>query len=118
MTTQSSLLVLFLLLCSTTFLSHLATAQEFPGRGDGYKRIKDVKYYHVVDIANYAIEEHNRQTGQELQFVRIIRGYLDGRYYKLIILAKDHGRKQRYEAVVWEKLWDKLRELVSFKLLA
>ena len=107
----SSFLVFFVVLSAIALETHAAKDYPTPG----WTRIKKVEDYHVQGIADFAVREHNRQTGENLKYVRIYRGYVDGQYYRLFIQAKDGVNAKKYEAVVFEKLWDKIRELVYFR---
>ncbi|XP_010542197.1 PREDICTED: cysteine proteinase inhibitor 5 [Tarenaya hassleriana] len=81
----------------------------------GWKPIKDVSDPHVVEIAKYAVEEHNKQSKTDLKLDRVVSGQTQvvaGTNYKLIIAASD-GKS--YEAIVWEKPWEHFRKLTSFR---
>ncbi|CAA7395487.1 unnamed protein product [Spirodela intermedia] len=106
-----SFLLLLAVLSAVAFQSHATKGYPTPG----WNRIKKVEDYHVQSIARFAVAEHNRQTGDKLEYVRIYRGYVDGQYYRLFIQATDQVKARKYEAVVFEKLWDKVRELVYFR---
>ena len=71
-------------------------------------------YYRALDVVKFAIAQHNRQTGEKLEFVRIYRGYINGQYYKLFFQAKVDYEADKYETVVLEKGPKKQREVVYF----
>ncbi|XP_050228521.1 cysteine proteinase inhibitor 5 [Mercurialis annua] len=90
------------------------------GRGPmvgGWSKIKDLKDAHVVEIGKYAVAEYNRRSQTSLDFKSILKGeeqVVAGVNYKLV-LAVDGGESKKYEAIVWEKSWEKFQNLTSFK---
>ncbi|XP_078430699.1 cysteine proteinase inhibitor 1-like [Wolffia australiana] len=111
MTTQLRSILLLALLSAVIVHSYATSNPPTPG----WTRIKKVEDYHVQSMAEFAVAEHNKRTGENLEYIRIYRGYVDGQYYRLFIEATNHVKAQKYEGVVFEKLWDKIRELVYFK---
>lgn len=75
----------------------------------------------VRGIAEFAVAEHNGEAKSPLRFVSVVKGekqVVAGTRYRLALRARDGGRKEaEYEAVVWEKAWEKFRRLISFTLL-
>ncbi|XP_010449778.1 PREDICTED: cysteine proteinase inhibitor 4-like [Camelina sativa] len=106
------------LICLSLILLPLVSVVE-SGLLGGAKPIKDVSDPNVVAIANYAIEEHNKQSKENLVFVKVVEGttqVVSGTKYDLKIAAKNGGGQiKNYEAVVVEKLWLRSKSLESFK---
>ncbi|MQM15186.1 hypothetical protein Taro_048125 [Colocasia esculenta] len=86
----------------------------------GYQPIADIDDPYVQEIGKFAVEEHNKQAGQGLVFVRVVSGeqqVVAGTNYKLVIAAEDAGATNKYEAVVYDKPWENFRELTSFAIM-
>ncbi|KAJ0973622.1 hypothetical protein J5N97_015587 [Dioscorea zingiberensis] len=102
-----------------THLFHGSNAKKPPLLG-GSHPIKNLKDPHILEIANFAVSEHNKECKSNLIFQRLVGGKIgvvEGLEYHLIIEAKDGTKLSRYEAVVWEREWLNFRQLTSFKLL-
>lgn len=78
----------------------------------------------VVETAEFAVSEHNKESGSTLVFTKLIGGEkqrVAGWVYKLAIEAKD-GKENlidiggKYSTIVWENEKGKL-ELMSFEPL-
>ncbi|KAI7756892.1 hypothetical protein M8C21_030306 [Ambrosia artemisiifolia] len=83
----------------------------------GWKPIPNVTDPTVVDIGKFAIDEHNKEAHKSLKFVKVVKGesqVVAGMNYNLTITAAD-GPEKNYVALVWDKPWEKFRQLVSFK---
>ncbi|XP_073057105.1 cysteine proteinase inhibitor 1-like [Primulina eburnea] len=115
-------LILAILPILVASIMYEASAALGGGRGPalgGWMQIKNPQDPQVLGIAKFAVEEHNKQTGEELQFVKVIKGetqVVAGMNYRLVISAKEIGASalKNYEAVVWVKPWQKFRQLTSF----
>lgn len=116
------LLLLFLSLFLIKFSQAHADAASrralIPG---GWSPIKNLSDPDVVAIANFAVSEHNKLLASSkkplLGLSRIVKGkqqVVAGMNYKLVIEASDG---KRYEVTVWEKVWEHVRKLTSFKLV-
>lgn len=86
-----------------------------------YRPIEDLNDPYVAEIAKFAVNEHNKQAKTSLVLSKVIGGesqVVQGTNYKLQIKVKGAAPRdvqpQVYEAVVWDKPWEKFRELVSF----
>ncbi|CAA0812867.1 Cysteine proteinase inhibitor 6, partial [Striga hermonthica] len=69
-------------------------------------------------IARFAVERHNEKQNSALEFVRVVNAkeqVVAGIMYHLILEVTDGGRKKKYSAKVWEKLWENFKELQEFK---
>ncbi|XP_076924358.1 cysteine proteinase inhibitor 1-like [Bidens hawaiensis] len=84
----------------------------------GWKPIRNVTDPTVVDIAKFAVDEHNKEDHASLKFLRVVKGesqVVAGMNYNLTISAKDGNMVNNYMSLVWDKPWEKFRQLVSFK---
>ncbi|XP_078430657.1 cysteine proteinase inhibitor 1-like [Wolffia australiana] len=114
MRTQLPSLLLIVSILSAVALQAHATLEGPPQPGcDRIKKPED--YQHALDIACFAVRRHNRETDKELRFVRIIRGYVRGQYYKLVIEAEDDVASHKYETLVRERVFNKVRKLIYFR---
>ncbi|KAL3845464.1 hypothetical protein ACJIZ3_002867 [Penstemon smallii] len=98
-------------------LSILATA-TIGGIVGGSQPIENPNDPTVVEIAKFAVAEHNKNAKAELEFVKVVKGEIlavVGTHYKLVISAKDGSDTKNYEAVVYERPWDKVLKLIFFK---
>lgn len=62
---------------------------------------------HMIDIAKFAVTEHNKQvTEEKLKFVKLLRGLHDilsvATTYVLIICANNGSASNNYNSVVYE----------------
>ncbi|KAL3627344.1 hypothetical protein CASFOL_028707 [Castilleja foliolosa] len=110
-----------------TILSILAVlAPSEASRGGalvgGWRPIENLKDPEVVDIAKFAVAEHNKQAKKSLSFVDVVKGetqVVSGTKYRLVVTARDGGaaaavEPQNYSAIVWYKPWQHLKQLISF----
>ncbi|KAI7756890.1 hypothetical protein M8C21_030304 [Ambrosia artemisiifolia] len=83
-----------------------------------WKPIPDVNNPSVVSLGRFAVDENNKLARKSLKFKKVVKGdqqVVAGMNYKLKITVVDGVADKNYEAVVWDKPWEKLRKLVSFK---
>ncbi|KAJ0236710.1 Cysteine proteinase inhibitor 4 [Hirschfeldia incana] len=102
------------LICLSLILLPLISVVEgFHGKS---VPIKDVSVPNVIEVAKYAIDEHNSESNDNLVFVKIVEGkrqVISAIIYDLIIAAmNDGGATKNYKAVVMESGRDKI--LYSF----
>ncbi|KAJ4815268.1 Cysteine proteinase inhibitor [Rhynchospora pubera] len=109
------LILLPLLLIS---LSFQVTTTQFDGV---WLPIENIADSHVQEIGNYAVSEHNRQSGDNLEFLEVISGERQvvagkpGMNYLLALKARNaNGDVGRYQTEVYEREWEEYRELKSF----
>jgi cystatin-C len=105
-------LVLFLLV----LLVSMAKNQAKPG---GYTPIKDINDPHVIEIAKFAITEHNKRVKTELHFTKVISGesqVVAGINYRLTLSARygSSSKSDPYVAVVYDRPQQHLRNLTYF----
>ncbi|KAK2432011.1 cysteine proteinase inhibitor [Trifolium repens] len=82
----------------------------------GWNPIEDINNSHVTDIANFAVNKFNNQTGASLKFQKVIRGesqIVAGINYCLII-STSNSVNNIYNVVVYDRPWDHFRNLTSF----
>ncbi|KAK9059074.1 hypothetical protein SSX86_021693 [Deinandra increscens subsp. villosa] len=74
-----------------------------------------------IDIlARFAVNEHNKKQNARLQFVKVVKAkeqIVEGVTYYITLEANDDGVKKTFEAKVWVKAWENLKELQEFKLV-
>ncbi|KAK9134574.1 hypothetical protein Syun_013904 [Stephania yunnanensis] len=79
----------------------------------------DVHSPHSIELARFAVNEHNKEAHTHLKFERLVKGesqIVDGVNYRLTISATNGGLIQTYEALVYEGL-DHKKVLKSFKVI-
>ncbi|KAK4381024.1 Cysteine proteinase inhibitor 1 [Sesamum angolense] len=86
----------------------------------GWKPIDSPKDPKVVEIANFAVTEHNKEARTALAFESVVKGdtqVVAGTNYRLVIAAKNGSAadSKQYRAFVWDKPWQKFRKLLSFE---
>ncbi|KAH0713992.1 hypothetical protein AABB24_019256 [Solanum stoloniferum] len=108
-------LTLSIILISSIFF-HFSAA--LGGAVGGWTPLNDVNTPEVVAIGQFAVNEHNKEAGTKLEFQSITKGesqVVAGINYRLVINAKDGGHVRKYLVVVWDKPWEKIKKLTSFK---
>ncbi|XP_058727937.1 cysteine proteinase inhibitor 5-like [Vicia villosa] len=101
------------------FLIASAAARKQHAAG-GYNTITNINDPHVIEIANFAVTQYNKQSGAKLKLKKVIKGeyqVVAGINYRLTLSAGEGSVSEIYEAVVWEKSWLHFRNLTSFKPL-
>ncbi|XP_071701364.1 cysteine proteinase inhibitor 5-like [Rutidosis leptorrhynchoides] len=84
----------------------------------GWSPIGDVNNPKIVEIGKFAVDEHNKVDHKSLVFKKVVNGesqVVAGMNYNLTISALDGDAKNDYVALVWDKPWEKFRQLTSFK---
>ncbi|XP_058732676.1 cysteine proteinase inhibitor 5-like [Vicia villosa] len=102
----------FLALLLILFAS-ATTSQAIIG---GWSPIKNISDPYVIELANFAVVENNKQKGETLKFEKLIKGesqVVVGTNYRLTLSAKNGWSSNNYEAVVWDL--KHLRKLTSFE---
>lgn len=101
-----------------TFISFdSSVALEEGALTGGWKSIPNVTDPLIVDIGKFAVDEHNKDDHTSLKFGKVVKGdsqVVAGTNYNLTIKAGDGKLEGNYVAVVWDKPWQKFRQLVSF----
>ncbi|OIW13848.1 hypothetical protein TanjilG_31737 [Lupinus angustifolius] len=101
-------ILLSLLLLSLSTISAAALA-------GGWTPIKNINDPHVKEIADFAVTEHNKQSGEKLKLESVVKGesqVVSGTNYRLVLVASS----KNYQAVVYEKPWLHFKKLTSFEL--
>ncbi|KAL7616753.1 hypothetical protein Lser_V15G04173 [Lactuca serriola] len=71
----------------------------------------------VIEIGKFAVDEHDKDDHMSLQFEKVVAGesqVVAGTQYNITITAVEGGVENNYVALVWDKPWQKFRELMSF----
>ncbi|XP_057765034.1 cysteine proteinase inhibitor 5-like [Salvia miltiorrhiza] len=103
------------------FLSLLAVSAASRGPiVGGWHPISNPNAPEIVEIAKFAVAEHNKEKKASLIFVSVVKGesqVVAGTNYRLVISAKDgaSAAPKTYTAVVWSKVAPKSLELTSFE---
>ncbi|CAK8531298.1 unnamed protein product [Lathyrus sativus] len=90
-------------------------------RAGGWSSIANIKDPYVTEIAQFALTEQEKQSGEKLSLVEVISGksqVVAGTNYRLVLAAKDESVTKNYEAQVWDKPFAHFRNLTSFKPLS
>ncbi|XP_024157226.1 probable LRR receptor-like serine/threonine-protein kinase At1g07650 isoform X5 [Rosa chinensis] len=80
-------------------------------------QIEDINDPHVKEIAEFAVSEYNKKSGKKLELQSVVKGetrVVPGENYRLVITVKDNSAVAKYEGVVYERIWEHTRELLSF----
>ncbi|KZV55088.1 cysteine protein inhibitor 5 [Dorcoceras hygrometricum] len=85
----------------------------------GWQAINNLTDPKVVEIAEFAVKQHNMRVNAMLRLVAVVNGetqMVDGVNYRLDISAANTlmSMKGNYRVVVWDKPWNKERKLISF----
>lgn len=100
----------------------VATAASAAGLGGGplvggWTPIENTNDPHVKEMANFAVSEYNKQSKMNLKLVGVDKAesqVVAGTNYRIVVSVKNGKAKERYQAVVWEKPWEKFKKLTSF----
>ncbi|KAL8249088.1 hypothetical protein R6Q59_005956 [Mikania micrantha] len=74
----------------------------------------------VINVGQFAVDEHNRNTNSTMKFDRVIKGYtqiVGGINWRLTIDVEDHTSIKTCEVLVYEQPLHNVKKLVSFKIL-
>ena len=89
------------------------------GRLGGWTPLPNPRAPEIVNIARFAVSEHNKQANTSLVLDSVLKGYtqvVNGLNYRLILSATDERPKpNNYEAIVYSK--DASLQLTSFNPL-
>ncbi|KAG6394140.1 hypothetical protein SASPL_144719 [Salvia splendens] len=112
---------LHILLASLSLLAIALTISAARGPiVGGWRPIGNSNAPEIVEIAKFAVSEHNKQAHASLVFVTVVKGetqVVAGINYKLQISAKDGSAAapKTYSAVVYSRAAPKSLELTSFE---
>ncbi|KAK8478705.1 hypothetical protein V6N13_096968 [Hibiscus sabdariffa] len=82
-----------------------------------WEPIKDINDPHVTEIAEFAVDEFNKQGNTGLKLVAVVKGetqVVSGTNYRLILKATDGTTTKTYQTIVWEDAL-KNKKLTSFE---
>ncbi|KAL8228239.1 hypothetical protein R6Q57_015823 [Mikania cordata] len=74
----------------------------------------------VIDIGEFAVDEHNKDTNDTLKFERVIKGdtqIVGGMNWRLTIEVEDVQVVKDCEILVYEQPWQNVRKLVNFTIV-
>ncbi|KAL6531727.1 hypothetical protein OROMI_028090 [Orobanche minor] len=103
------------------FISLLAISAASRGSiVGGWQPIANPNTPDIVEIAKFAVAEHNKEKNTSLVFVSVVKGekqVVAGMNYKLVISAEDGAAAapKNYTAVVYFNIASKSLELTSFE---
>ncbi|XP_060184743.1 cysteine proteinase inhibitor 1-like [Lycium barbarum] len=108
-----------LLVMVATVLLHVSAAQGSRKEAleGGWEPITNITDPKVVGIGKFAVDEHNKEAKTKLDFQKLLKGesqVVAGTNYRLVITAKNGDSLHNYLAEVWDKPWEKFRNLTSF----
>ncbi|CAM0871948.1 unnamed protein product [Alopecurus aequalis] len=117
MRTHSMLLVtIVLVIC---IIATTTMARDITGVSGAWQQISNFNDPKVLEIARWAVDEHDRQENDGLQFKRVVSGMLqvvEGKNYNLHIdTVKGDGNEGIYIAEVYDVPWTHTRTLDSFR---
>ncbi|KAE8648197.1 hypothetical protein Csa_018520 [Cucumis sativus] len=86
-----------------------------------YTPVQDLDNPHIKELAEWTVAEYNKEGGYQLALSSVVKcesQIVAGVNYRFILTAKDENDNEgNYEAVIWEKVWDQFRKLISFQPL-
>ncbi|KVH96712.1 Cystatin [Cynara cardunculus var. scolymus] len=74
----------------------------------------------VIEVGQFAVDEHNKDTNSSLTFERVIMGYMEivgGMNWRLTIEVEDVGSLKNCDIFVYEQSGQNVRKLISFEIL-
>ncbi|XP_060674300.1 cysteine proteinase inhibitor 1-like [Ziziphus jujuba] len=72
----------------------------------GWQPIRNLKDLHVQEIANFAVNVYNKESGKDLKLEKIVKGEAQivyGTNYQLVIEVKNGTKSERYQLVIYEQ---------------
>lgn len=106
---------------------HLLKINEYSNVGiistinvGGWTPIKNLTDPHVIEIAQFAVSEYNKQLQSKAAFIKfekVVMGKIQvvsGINYRLEVVVQNGASIDKYEAVVLEKAWIHSMTLISF----
>lgn len=82
--------------------------------------ISNIKDSYVTGVAQFALAENLKLTGEKLSLVEVIKGerkVVQGILYRLLLAAKDGSVVKKYEVEVLDRPFSHIRRLTSFRSL-
>ncbi|KAK1424418.1 hypothetical protein QVD17_19747 [Tagetes erecta] len=71
----------------------------------------------VIEIGEFAVDEHNKDTNSTLKFERVVKGetqIVGGMNWRLTIEVEDVQVVKNCEVLVYEQPWQNVTKLISF----
>ncbi|KAI6704636.1 hypothetical protein NL676_007598 [Syzygium grande] len=84
----------------------------------GWNPVKNLSDPYVREIAEFAVKTHNDNAKTGLLLKKVVKGetqVVSGTNYRLVVEVKDGVETKSFEALVWDKPWERFRRLSSFK---
>ncbi|KAL0443027.1 UNVERIFIED_CONTAM: Cysteine proteinase inhibitor 1 [Sesamum latifolium] len=113
-------IVFVVLLVAGSIASATSEGQELLRLG-GWRPISNPRDHKVLEIAEFAVREHNKLAKTNLKLQSVISGAVQvvgGRNYRLVVSAMDGNSPTNYLALVYEKPWQHLKILIGFQKVA
>ncbi|WOL17621.1 hypothetical protein Cni_G26414 [Canna indica] len=91
------------------------------GSDGGWKPLENMNDSQVHEIAEFAVSQHNKEANTKLTLSEVIKvetQVVQGLNYKILLTAKDAAsgdQSRNYEAVVWQRASQNVKQLTSFK---
>ncbi|GMI93268.1 hypothetical protein HRI_002996100 [Hibiscus trionum] len=108
-----------ILLLSLIFLPFItADVKKYPAVA--WTSIKNVTDPHVMQIAEFAVDENNVRSGENLELMAVVRGatqVVSGMNYRMVLKATDGTTAKLYMTFVFEKAWEGYKKLDYFEPL-
>ncbi|KVH96713.1 Cystatin [Cynara cardunculus var. scolymus] len=74
----------------------------------------------VIEVGQFAVDEHNKDTNSSLTFERVVMGDMQivgGMNWRLTIEVEDVGSLKNCDIFVYEESSQNVRKLISFEIL-
>ncbi|KAI3745422.1 hypothetical protein L1987_58534 [Smallanthus sonchifolius] len=74
----------------------------------------------VIEIGEFAVDEHNKDTNSTLKFERVVKGDMQivgGMNWRLTIEVEDVKVVKNCEVLVYEQPWQNVTKLIDFKIV-
>lgn len=74
----------------------------------------------VIEIGEFAVDEHNKDTNSTLKFDRVVKGetqIVGGMNWRLTIEVDDVQVVKNCEVLVYQQSWQNVTKLISFKIV-
>ncbi|KAK4439437.1 Cysteine proteinase inhibitor 1 [Sesamum alatum] len=119
--TRALVFVVLLVSGSNSIASSATSDGQKLLRLGGWRPISNPRDHKVLEIAEFAVREHNKLAKTNLELQSVISGatqVVGGRNYRLIVSAVEGNSRSNYLALVYEKPWLHLKILIRFTKVA
>ncbi|KAI6704634.1 hypothetical protein NL676_007596 [Syzygium grande] len=109
-----------LLLAAALLLLQVSAFGAAPGEPllGGWTPMKNLSDPYVREVAEFAVKTHNDDANTGLLLKKVVKGetqVVSGTNYRLVVEVKDGANTKNFEALVFDKPWEHVRRLSSFK---